>query len=74
VVFRGDTELVVVSVVYLLLAAFLLVRNRRIVLPVLRDGFRTPYSELAAKEAVDERQAIPRSGLDPTEPAGEPKG
>jgi cation:H+ antiporter len=47
VVFRGDTELVIVSVVYLALAAIMLVRNHRILLPVLRDGFRTPYTVLA---------------------------
>jgi cation:H+ antiporter len=54
VVFRDDTELVIVSVVYLTLAAIMLVRNRRILLPVLRDGFRTPYSVLA--KADDEAE------------------
>ncbi|MGQ0825873.1 MAG: sodium:proton exchanger [Actinomycetota bacterium] len=43
-----DEARVSVGIVYLLLAAALLVRNRRAARPLLRDGFRTPYSELAA--------------------------
>jgi len=56
VVFRDDTELIIVSVAYLALALLMLVRNRRILLPVLRDGFRTPYTLLAK---ADEDQAAP---------------
>ena len=41
-------ELVVVSGVYMALAGALLVRNRREVRPLLRDGLRTPYSRLMA--------------------------
>jgi cation:H+ antiporter len=42
----GETELIIVSVVYLVLAAGTLVRHRRFILPVLRDGFRTSYRRL----------------------------
>ncbi|MGI9033070.1 MAG: sodium:proton exchanger [Acidimicrobiales bacterium] len=42
-------ELVVVSVVYLALAAAMVARNRRSVGPLLRDGLRTPYASLAGK-------------------------
>jgi cation:H+ antiporter len=41
-------ELVVVSFVYLGLAVALLVRHRRDIVPLLRDGLRTPYSRLMA--------------------------
>ncbi|HYX43644.1 MAG TPA: hypothetical protein VE760_01290 [Acidimicrobiales bacterium] len=42
------TELVVVSFVYLALAVAMMVRNRREIVPLLRDGLRTPYSRLLA--------------------------
>ncbi len=41
-----DTELIVVSIIYLGLAGFLFVRGRRHVGPLVRDGLVTPYSEL----------------------------
>ena len=59
-VFRDDTELVIVSVAYLALALIMLVRNRRILLPVLRDGFRTPYTVLS--KADDDGRMPPASG------------
>ena len=39
-------ERVIVSVMYLLLAAFVLVRSRHRIPRLLRDGFRAPYREL----------------------------
>jgi cation:H+ antiporter len=45
----GATELIVLSVVYLVLAAVLLVRARRLLGPLVRDGLRTPYSQLTAR-------------------------
>jgi cation:H+ antiporter len=45
---RHGTELVIVSVVYLLLAALTLARHWRDVRRLVRDGFRTPYDELAS--------------------------
>lgn len=44
---RHGTELLIVSVVYLVLAAFVLARHWRDVRRLVRDGFRTPYEELA---------------------------
>jgi cation:H+ antiporter len=41
-------ELIVVSGVYLVLAVAILVRNRHDIVPLLRDGLRTPYSRLMA--------------------------
>ncbi|WP_239090968.1 sodium:proton exchanger [Asanoa iriomotensis] len=41
-------ELVVLSVVYLVLAAATLIRNRRLVVPLFRDGLVTPYRQLGA--------------------------
>jgi cation:H+ antiporter len=42
-----DTELVLFSVAYVVLAIWILVGDRRNIGPRLRDGFRTPYAELA---------------------------
>jgi cation:H+ antiporter len=42
-------ELVGVSVLYLVLAAWIIVRGRRTLPALLRDGLRTPYAELAAE-------------------------
>ena len=42
-----DTELLIFSGIYLLLALWLLVGDRKRVPALLRDGFRTPYSQLA---------------------------
>jgi cation:H+ antiporter len=44
---RHGTELLIVSVVYLVLAAFVLARHWRDVRRLVHDGFRTPYEELA---------------------------
>jgi cation:H+ antiporter len=43
-------ELVVVSVVYLTLAAAMITRNRHELRPLLRDGLRTPYARLEASK------------------------
>ena len=43
-------ERVAVSIVYLLLGAYLLLRERSAVRRMFRNGFRTPYHELAAEE------------------------
>jgi cation:H+ antiporter len=50
-------ELIALSVVYLLLGAFLLVRNFGELRTRLREGFRTPYEQL-----VDEEPAPAREG------------
>jgi cation:H+ antiporter len=44
------TERVLVSVVYLGLGALVLLRDRRRMMRLLRDGFRTPYYQLASRE------------------------
>ncbi|MFN2608263.1 MAG: sodium:proton exchanger [Acidimicrobiales bacterium] len=41
-------ELVIVSVVYLALALVMVGRNRRSLVPLLRNGLRAPYAQLAA--------------------------
>ncbi|HEX2274233.1 MAG TPA: hypothetical protein VHG90_10215 [Acidimicrobiales bacterium] len=41
-------ELVAVSVVYLVLAVAMMVRNRRRLVPLMRDGLRAPYERLLA--------------------------
>ena len=41
-------ELVAVSVLYFVLAAVMMVRNRRELVPLMRDGLRTPYERLVA--------------------------
>jgi cation:H+ antiporter len=46
----GGRELIIVGVIYVLLGAWIFVRQRRLIGPLVRDGFRTPYAELAAKE------------------------
>ncbi|MGH9222835.1 MAG: sodium:proton exchanger [Acidimicrobiales bacterium] len=43
-------ELVAVSVLYLVLAAAIIVRQRKAVKPLLEDGFRTSYAELARSD------------------------
>jgi hypothetical protein len=53
----GATELIVLAVTYLVLAAVLLLRARRRLGPLLRDGLRTPYHQL-----TDQRGAAPRPG------------
>jgi cation:H+ antiporter len=51
----GATELLALSVVYLLLAAVLLVRARHLLGPLVRDGLRTPYQRL-----TDQPGQVPR--------------
>ena len=43
----GDIERILVSVTYLLLGAAIFLRRRELVVPLLRDGFRTPYARFA---------------------------
>jgi len=43
----GGIELIAVGVAYVLLGAGILIRERRLLRPLLRDGFRTPYREMA---------------------------
>lgn len=43
----GDIERIVVSVTYLLLGSAIFLRQRGLVAPLLRDGFRTPYGRFA---------------------------
>ncbi|HEV8653462.1 MAG TPA: hypothetical protein VG276_29695 [Actinomycetes bacterium] len=52
----GSTELLVVALAYLVGAAVLLLRARRLLGPLLRDGLRTPYHRLQ-----DQRRA-PQAG------------
>ena len=53
----GSTELIGLAMTYMVLAAVLLVRARRLIGPLLRDGLRTPYHQLA-----DGSRAAPRAG------------
>ncbi|MCA1692058.1 MAG: hypothetical protein LC733_07625 [Actinobacteria bacterium] len=43
-------ELIGVSILYLVLAAGIIVRNRKSVRALVHDGFRTPYAELASQD------------------------
>jgi len=43
-----DEARISVGAIYIVLAVIIFMRNRRAVRPLLRDGFRTPYSELAS--------------------------
>jgi cation:H+ antiporter len=52
----GATELVALAVTYLVLAVVLLVRARRLLGPLLRDGLRTPHQQLD-----DQPEAAPRT-------------
>ena len=47
----GGIELIAVGVMYVLLGAATLVRQRALLRPLLRDGFRTPYREMATIDA-----------------------
>jgi cation:H+ antiporter len=52
-VLTGDAEQVSrigVGIFYLLIGAFVIAQERRTIPHLMRDGFRTPYSELAAEE------------------------
>ncbi|MDL5154947.1 sodium/calcium exchanger protein [Actinomycetospora termitidis] len=46
-----ETELLILSGVYLVLAIILFVRQRKALVGLVRDGLRTPYSELAKENA-----------------------
>jgi cation:H+ antiporter len=43
----GGIELIAVGVAYVLLGAGIIIRQRRLLRPLLRDGFRAPYREIA---------------------------
>jgi cation:H+ antiporter len=47
-----ELERIVVGIVYMVLAAVMIYRQRRAVGPLLRDGFRTPVAELVHAEPV----------------------
>ena len=47
-----EMERIVIGVVYMVLAAGMIYRQRRAVGPLLRDGFRTPVAELVHAEPV----------------------
>jgi cation:H+ antiporter len=44
----GGRELLIVGAAYLVLGLWTFVRDRELIAPLLRDGFRTPYAELAS--------------------------
>jgi cation:H+ antiporter len=46
----GGIELIAVGIMYVLLGVATLVRQRELLRPLLRDGFRTPYREMATIE------------------------
>ncbi|MGZ4114581.1 MAG: sodium:proton exchanger, partial [Actinomycetota bacterium] len=46
----GGRELLIVGAAYLVLGLWIFARERELLRPLLRDGFRTPYAELAAVE------------------------
>ncbi len=46
----GGRELIIVAVAYLALGVSTFGRQRERIRPLVRDGFRTPYAELAARE------------------------
>jgi cation:H+ antiporter len=50
----AGVERTVVAIVYLVLGVGIFVRQRRLIGPLLRDGFRTSYRDLSQGEAVGE--------------------
>jgi cation:H+ antiporter len=44
----GGRELLIVGAAYLVLGLWIFTRDRLLIAPLLRDGFRTPYAELAS--------------------------
>jgi cation:H+ antiporter len=46
----GGRELVIVGAAYLVLGLWIFARERGLLRPLVRDGFRTPYAQLAAIE------------------------
>jgi cation:H+ antiporter len=51
-------ELLVLSGIYILLGAWLLVRKHGDFRHLLRDGFRTPYAELEPEAAAEGRAQV----------------
>jgi hypothetical protein len=51
----GGIERVVVAIAYLVLGVVIFVRQRHLLPPLLRDGFRTPYARL---NAVGDAEAV----------------
>ena len=43
---HGEVK-IVTSIIYLVLAAAIFWRERALIRPLIRDGFRTPYEELS---------------------------
>jgi cation:H+ antiporter len=54
-------ERIGVGCLYIVLGLVVLVRNRSSVGPLLRDGFRTPYEEMAAQHGPDEEPPATRA-------------
>ena len=50
----GNVELVAVGTAYMALGLVIFFRERGLIVPLVRDGFRTSYKELSAAEAVGE--------------------
>ena len=50
----GNVELVAVGLAYMTLGLVIFTRERRLIGPLLRDGFRTSYKDLSSAEAVGE--------------------
>lgn len=49
----AETERIAVSIAYLLLGLAIFARERRVLLPLARDGFRTSYARLAAEPGAE---------------------
>jgi cation:H+ antiporter len=58
----GSTELIVLALVYLVLAAVLLLRARHLIGPLLRDGLRTPYRQLLDERPARTISSAPQGG------------
>ncbi len=52
----GGIELVAVGIVYLLLGLLIFAREHRLIRPLLRDGFRTPYATLNGDRSTEAAQ------------------
>jgi cation:H+ antiporter len=58
----GGRELLIVGAAYLVLGLWIFTRDRVLIAPLLRDGFRTPYAELASirrREGVEVGRQAP---------------
>jgi cation:H+ antiporter len=53
----GGRELITVGVIYLVLGVWIFARERALLGPLVRDGFRTPYAALAQRSASVEAEA-----------------